>query len=220
MVVNALTGRSVPPGVGLAKRFGRKQLFTGIDVAVHRGERLALSGASGSGKTTLGGILLRVVTPDSGIVRHAPELTAGRVQKLYQDPALSFPARVPLGVALRDVVRRHRVDPRRVDRLLPALALPPALLDRRPGQVSGGELQRLAVLRALLLDPAVLFADEPTSRLDLLTQQETLACLIEQVERRGCALVLVTHDDPLAEAVATSRLTLGGAGSCERLLRA
>ena len=82
------------------------------------------------------------------------------------------------------------------------LRLSPTLLHRRPGQVFGGELQRLAVARALLLDHALVFADEPTSRPDLITQEEASACLVEQLERTGCALVLVTHDGELARAVA------------------
>jgi peptide/nickel transport system ATP-binding protein len=201
-------GEVLVQGTGLAKSFGRKEIFTGVDVTVCRGERLVLEGPSGSGKTTLGGVLLGLLPADAGQVRRSPALAGGRVQKLYQDPALSFPARVPLRVGLDDVVRRHRVDPRRVGELLPVLGLPTELLTRRPGQVSGGELQRLAVLRAMLLDPLLLLADEPTSRLDLVTQEETVACLMAQVERTGCALVLVTHDEALAEAVGTSRLAL------------
>ena len=81
------------------------------------------------------------------------------------------------------------------------MRLSPTLLHRRPGQVSGGELQRLAVARALRLDPALAFADEPTIRLDLITQEEITVCLVEQLERSGCALVLVTHDGALARAV-------------------
>ena len=76
-----------------------------------------------------------------------------------------------------------------------SLRLSPALLKRMPGQVSGGELQRLAIIRSMLLEPALVFADEPTSRLDLITQEETISSLMDQVERHGCALMLVTHDN-------------------------
>jgi peptide/nickel transport system ATP-binding protein len=90
-----------------------------------------------------------------------------------------------------------------------SLRLAPGLLERRPGQVSGGELQRLAIIRAMLLRPALVFADEPTSRLDLITQQETMSCLLDQVDSQGCALMLVTHDQSLADAVAHRRIQLG-----------
>lgn len=196
-------------GSGLAKAFGGKRLFSALDLTIRSGDRLALSGPSGSGKTTLGNVLLGLQRPDAGQVHHGEALAGGRLQKLYQDPALAFPARVALGVSLGDVVRRHRVDPARVDRLLAAVRLPASLLDRRPGQVSGGELQRLAIVRAMLLEPALIFADEPTSRLDLVTQEQTVRCLMEEVDRRDCAVVLVTHDEALATAVADQRLSLG-----------
>ncbi len=202
------TGEALAAGRGLTKRYGPKTLFDGLDVTVHQGERLALSGPSGSGKTTLGNVLLRLTRPDAGTVEHAASLAGGRVQKLYQDPTQAFPARVPIGLGLADVVRAHHRDPARLHELLHTLRLDPGLLERRPGQVSGGELQRIAVLRAALLDPVLLFADEPTSRLDLITQQETMACLLEQLGPAGCALVLVTHDRALADAVSDRHLAL------------
>lgn len=195
------TGLALIRGEGLAKAFGRQQLFAGLDIAIHPRERLALSGPSGSGKTTLGNVLLRLLPPDAGSIEHSPALQGGRLQKLYQDPALAFPSRVALRDSFGDLIRRHRLDAERLEELMAALRLRPELLARTPGQVSGGELQRLAIIRSMLLEPALVFADEPTSRLDLITQEETMACLMEQVERQGCALVLVTHDSTLASAV-------------------
>jgi peptide/nickel transport system ATP-binding protein len=197
-------------GTGLAKAFGDKTLFDGLDVTLRPGERVALTGPSGAGKTTLGNVLLRLLRPDAGTVEHDAALAGGRLQKLYQDPAQAFPAHVPLDPALGDVLRRHRRDPAELRSLLPALGLDPALLARRPGQVSGGELQRVAIARAVLLRPALLFADEPTSRLDLITQEETVRCLVEQIAEQDCALVLVTHDEALAGAVCDRRLRVDG----------
>ncbi|WP_052665070.1 ABC transporter ATP-binding protein [Nitriliruptor alkaliphilus] len=193
---------------GIGKRFGDTELFADLSLTVRAGERVAISGPSGSGKTTLGNVLARLLPPDTGEVRHAAALGGGRLQKLYQDPALAFPAQVSLGASMGDVVRRHRIDPRRTDALLEELHLPGSLLERRPGQVSGGELQRLAIIRAMLLEPAFLFADEPTSRLDLISQERTITALLEQVDAHGCALLIVTHDAGLAEAVAHRHLDL------------
>ena len=92
-----------------------------------------------------------------------------------------------------------------------SLRLAPELLHRRPGQISGGELQRIAIIRSMLLEPALVFADEPTSRLDLISQEETMRCLMEQVELLDCALVLVTHDDALSTAVTDRTIQLGAA---------
>ncbi len=195
-------------GERLAKSFGNQELFADLSVTIRAGERIGLSGPSGSGKTTLGNVLLRLLPPDTGSVRHAEALRGGRLQKLYQDPALSFPSRVRLRDAFGDVLRRHRLNPGRLEELMDSLRLGPALLLRTPGQVSGGELQRLAIIRAMLLDPALIFADEPSSRLDLITQEETMACLLDQTDRNGCALMLVTHDHALAAAVTDRRIHL------------
>ena len=116
---------------------------------------------------------------------------------------------MPLRAAFDDTLRRHRVDAARLRALLDALRLDRGLLERRPGGVSGGELQRLAIIRAMLLHPALLLADEPTSRLDLLTQEETLDSLMTQVEEQGTALLMVTHDGSLARAVADRTVALG-----------
>ncbi|WP_323794111.1 ATP-binding cassette domain-containing protein [Nocardioides sp.] len=193
--------------------YGSNRLFDSLSLDVGAGERLALTGPSGSGKTTLGNVLLRLQRPDGGSVRHADSLGPGRVQKLYQDPAASFPRHVTTGIAIADVLRRHRLDASRLDELVETMHLPPGVLSRRPGQVSGGELQRLALIRALLLRPLLLFADEPTSRLDLVTQQETVHCLMQQVDEAGCALILVTHDQVLAAAVAARTVAVGPASA-------
>lgn len=202
-------GAALVSGEGLTKTFGGHRLFSDLSLAVHRGERLSLRGPSGSGKTTLGNVLLRLLPPDAGYVNHAETLQGGRAQKLYQDPALAFASRVALRHSLGDVIRRHRLDPARLEELMTALRLAPALLTRRPGEVSGGELQRIAIIRSMLLKPALVFADEPTSRLDLITQEETINSLMDQVDRHQCALVLVTHDDALADAVSQRSILLG-----------
>jgi peptide/nickel transport system ATP-binding protein len=202
-------GEPLISGEGLAKAFTGQKLFSDLSVTIRAGERVTLSGPSGSGKTTLGSVLLRQLPPDTGYVRHADALRGGRLQKLYQDPAMAFPSRVLLRDSFGDVIRRHRLKPERLDKLMASLRLAPALLHRMPGQVSGGELQRLAIIRSMLLGPALVFADEPTSRLDLITQQETISCLMDQADRQECALVLVTHDDALANAVTHRRIPLG-----------
>ena len=211
-------GEPLISGKGLAKSFGGQQLFSDLSITIGTGERVSLSGPSGSGKTTLGNVLLRLLPPDTGHVHHAGSLRGGRLQKLYQDPATAFAARVPLRDSFGYVIRRHRLKPDRLDELMASLRLAPALLHRMPGQVSGGELQRLAIIRSMLLQPALVFADEPTSRLDLITQEETVSCLMDQLHRLGAALLLVTHDEALADAVTRRRIPLGlESGAAEEL---
>lgn len=201
-------GQCLIQGRKLGKRFGHRLLFEQLDIHIHAGERLAIQGGSGSGKTTLGNILLGLIAPDHGEVLRAPGLPRQGLQKLYQDPAAAFAPRLSLGQALRDLIRLHRLDGRELGPLLTRLRLSPSLLERLPGQVSGGELQRIALARLLLLKPAVIFADEPTSRLDPLTQQQTLTLLADTAETHGCALVLVTHDPDIATRLTSTQLQM------------
>lgn len=195
----------------IAKSYGGNALFDDLSLEIRAGERWALTGPSGAGKTTLGNALLRLTPVDRGTVVLGRSTAGGRVQKLYQDPALSFPRRVPLATAMRDVARRHGVDQGRVDHLLEQVGLMPAILRRRPDQVSGGELQRIAIVRAMLPRPVLIFADEATSRLDLATQATTTDSLMTEVTEHGCALLLVTHDRELAAAVTDREVRLESA---------
>ncbi|KAA1426061.1 ABC transporter ATP-binding protein [Nocardioides antri] len=209
-------GPPLVTATGLAKAYGDQPLFEDLSLTIRAGERWAVSGPSGVGKTTLGNVLVGLVRPDRGLVDHAPALRDGRIQKLYQDPASSFPPRVSLGTALADVLGRHHVPPERLRSLLAAVGLTEDLLERRPGQVSGGELQRLAIIRAMLPGPALVVADEATSRLDLVTQETTTDCLMTGLADRDCALLWVTHDRDLADAVADQLLDLGLRGAAPR----
>ena len=201
-------GGTVLTADGLSKRFGNHQLFTNLDIKIASGERVALIGPSGSGKTTLGGILLGLVPPDSGSVSRQRDVPTWKHQKLYQDPIAAFAPRISLRTSLRDVVSRHGLRWAEVEDWMERLRLGASLLDRLPDQVSSGELQRIALIRVLLLRPVLLVADEPTSRLDPITQQETIDLLAECLADLGCALVLVTHDPAIAGNIASRVLTL------------
>ncbi|HDL2973255.1 TPA: ATP-binding cassette domain-containing protein, partial [Mannheimia haemolytica] len=122
-----------------------------------------------------------------------------QVLKLYQDPPEAFAPNVSLKTLLDDVINKHQLDRLPIPSLLQQLSLNPEILQRNAENVSGGELQRVAILRALLLEPVLLFADEVTSRLDPITQQETIELLINQCRARNCSLILVSHDPYLIE---------------------
>lgn len=208
--------RSPGPGAGEAllqanavgHRRHERWLFRDVSLRLHAGDRLALLGESGSGKTTLGQVLLGLATPREGHVRRRADLGPQQVQKLYQDPLASFAPTLTLHEALHAVARRHGQPPQAPATLVQQLGLAPALLRRKPREVSGGELQRIALARALLTRPRVLFADEPTSRLDPLSQQHTLEALDAALRAQDAALMLVTHDEDLAQAVAPRTLRL------------
>ena len=186
-------------GHGLRKAYGERVLFDQLDVQLAQGEILAISGPSGCGKTTLGNILLGVIQADTGRVQRI-DMPTQKFQKLYQDPPAAFAPQRKMGDALNDVIALHNLDAQRVEPLLNELRLHRGLLDRLPAQVSGGELQRIALLRLLLLSPAFIFADEPTSRLDVITQHETMKLLARSAQEHDCAILLVSHDADLARA--------------------
>ncbi|TDY96724.1 UNVERIFIED_ORG: peptide/nickel transport system ATP-binding protein [Herbaspirillum seropedicae] len=195
----------------VAKTFGQQALFSDVSARIHAGEIVAISGPSGAGKTTFGNIVLGLLPPDAGQVTRAPGLALTAFQKIYQDPAAAFAPAVTLRQSLRDLVRLLGLDWQRLEALLARMRVSPALLERLPRQVSGGELQRIALARVLLMQPALIFADEPTSRLDPLTQQEVIALLVEEARQAGSAVLLVTHDADIVRCVADRRLHLGPA---------
>ncbi|MGF1553800.1 MAG: ATP-binding cassette domain-containing protein, partial [Paracoccaceae bacterium] len=174
-------------------------LLDDIGFALGEGGRRALAGPSGLGKTSLLDTLAGLIAPAAGrVVRHGRARAPFAIQKIYQDPPAAFAARVPLAAGLRDLERRHRLPPGRLSGLLDRLGIAPEMLARRPDAVSGGELQRIALARALALAPAVLLADEPTSRLDPVTRRQVMAVLGEAGAQAGTAERLLTpppHND-------------------------
>ena len=203
------SGPAVVSAHGLTVGRGGRTLIDRVDLDLRAGRIFGVTGPSGCGKSTLGDVLLGLVPPLAGEVRRDGGLPATAFQKLYQDPVAAFPRRLRLGRTLADVARRHGAGAGRIDALLERLGLDPVLLERLPDAVSGGELQRLALLRLLLVRPRFIFADEPTSRLDPITQAQVIQLLCETVEQDGCAVMLVSHDAMLIRNTADERLALG-----------
>jgi peptide/nickel transport system ATP-binding protein len=196
---------------GLTKSYDGRVLFSGIGLTVGRGERLAIAGPSGAGKSTFGNVLLGLRKPDAGTIACAAGLKPVAFQKLYQDPIAAFPPAASLRQILDDLVRLHRLNWADAVRMMETLRLDPRLLDRLPSQISSGELQRFAVVRVLLLKPALIFADEPTSRLDPIGQKQTFDLLLQAAASTGCALLVVTHNPDIARATGGRILRIGEA---------
>jgi peptide/nickel transport system ATP-binding protein len=193
----------------IGKTRGGKRLFDGLDVTVLPGEIVGITGDSGCGKSTLGDILLGLLPPDAGTVTRAAGHAPHKFLKLYQDPPAAFAPGIPLGRLFRDLMKLHAVEEKKLAELLVQLKLNARLLERPVAEVSGGELQRLAIARALLLEPVFLFADEPVSRLDPVTAREIVMLLVDVVARYDCALLLVSHDPELVGKVCHTTLRIG-----------
>lgn len=183
-------------------------LHASIDFSLPVNGRMALAGPSGKGKTTFLDTLAGLLKPVSGSVVHEQQLSATDIQKIYQDPPSAFAPHVSLKKSLVDVARLHKVAWLEVESLLEKLGVSTSLLDRIPAAVSGGELQRIAIARALLVKPKLLLADEPTSRLDPITQQQTMKILNDATQESQTAVFLVTHDTVMADKWASKTLTL------------
>jgi peptide/nickel transport system ATP-binding protein len=197
------TGNGAPllRAQALGHYLGGRWLFRGLDLEVHAGSSTALLGSSGSGKSTLGNLLLGLRRPTEGAVVRSAGLAPQALQKLYQDPLATFAPTQQLREALIDVAKQHGQAWPAVQALLERFHLSPGLMERLPHQLSGGQLQRVAIARMLLVRPRFVFADEPTSRLDAVSQQRTAEVLLQAVRDLGAALWLVTHDADLAQAM-------------------
>jgi putative ABC transport system ATP-binding protein len=191
--------------------FGQTQALRGASLELVRGEVLALMGPSGSGKSTLLHCLAGILSPDSGTVHvlgepieglpesRRSELRLSRMGFILQNgdliPELTLAENVALPLQLLGTP--HREAFAKAAEMLESVGLGHAG-DRRTGEVSGGEAQRAAVARALVHDPAIVFADEPTGALDTLAGEQVLELLLSASRQHGASVLLVTHDHRIA----------------------
>ncbi|TFD71082.1 ABC transporter ATP-binding protein [Cryobacterium sp. Hb1] len=192
---------------GLRKSFGTTDALRGIDLDIHRGEVIAVMGPSGSGKSSLLHCLAGVLVPDGGTVivdgitvsalnearRSALRLTEfGFVFQFGQLlPDLTAVDNITIPLLLGGMRRRQAL--KEAHGWLDRLGLETAAA-KLPGELSGGEAQRIAIARALVAHPSVLFADEPTGSLDSLAAENVLTAMLELVRQAGTTLVMITHD--------------------------
>lgn len=210
-----LPGEVIMRARGLEMSFGETHALRGVDLDVAAGEVLAVTGPSGSGKSTLLHVMAGVLVPDAGRVDYhggdvSQDITAldeaarsrlrlkefGFIFQFGQLlPDLSALDNVTIPLLLAGTARRKALAQAR--ETLGELGLSEHL-DKRPTQLSGGQAQRAAVARALVTNPRLLFADEPTGSLDSLAAERTMEVLLGSVRSRGAGLVIITHDARVA----------------------
>lgn len=200
----------------LTKSYGSTRALAGVDLAITRGESVAIMGASGSGKTTLLHVLAGIIAPDTGSVTFHPavggaiELTGlsesvrsrlrrERLGFVFQQgllvPELTAVENVALASMINGVKRAEAVQ--HAASWLAALGLA-GMEDRRIGELSGGQAQRVAIARAQATGADLVFADEPTGALDSQTSREVMDALLWSTTGQGRTLVVVTHDEEVA----------------------
>lgn len=187
----------------------RRQVLSNISFQLGRGESLAIVGRSGSGKTTVANAVLGLIPCQSGAVlldgkpvcgSHTRATLARRIQLVSQNPQTSFDPDLTLAQSLKEVLCIHRLLPKgmaleeKVEPLLADVGLQKANLNKPPRHFSGGELQRLSLVRALLPAPQVLIFDEADSMLDTAIRLELFDLLNGMRRKYALSYLYITHD--------------------------
>ncbi|WP_432876784.1 oligopeptide/dipeptide ABC transporter ATP-binding protein [Kribbella sp. CA-245084] len=193
--------------------FGRREFVHSVDdvtLSLAGGQSLGIVGESGSGKSTLARIMLGLQAPDSGRVdvagvqvtrlkRKDDKAFRRKAQIVFQDPHSVMDPRMTIRHSLVAVLAQHQIGDgeereARAVQVLREVGLEPEYLDRYPSDCSGGQLQRVVIARALLLEPTVLVCDEPTSALDASVQAKVLNLIGQLRRERELTMVLISHD--------------------------
>lgn len=197
---------------GITKSFGALQVLKGIDLTIGKGEIVTIVGPSGAGKTTLLQIIGTLDQPDSGSltingtdVSRLNEKALSAFRNKNIGFVFQFHQLLPEFTALENVMIPALIGgTRRSDALAKAKKILDDLrlsdrMEHKPAELSGGEKQRVAVARALINDPAVILADEPSGSLDSQNKEELHALFFDLRKRLGQTFIIVTHDETLAQ---------------------
>ena len=197
---------------GVTKSFGELEVLKGIDLTIYKGEVVSIVGPSGAGKTTLLQIMGTLDRADSGSVTiHGIEVNRLKEKELsaFRNKQIGFVFQfhqlLPEFTALENVMlpaliagMKHGESMRKAKGILDLLGLADRA-EHKPSELSGGEKQRVAVARALMNDPAVIFADEPSGSLDSHNKEELHSLFFDLRDKLGQTFVIVTHDEGLAQ---------------------
>lgn len=160
-------------------------LYENFSLTLNRGEIISIVGESGAGKSTLFELIIGEQKPFSGTIKKE------KIAQVFQDPYSSFH---PSYNILNQIEEVASLSDLKI--YLEKLNLEAYLLEKKPHELSGGQLQRCSILRALLMKPDIILADEPTSALDNVVQLDVMKLLVQFLDRVG--ILLITHDEELA----------------------
>jgi peptide/nickel transport system ATP-binding protein len=199
----------------LSKRFGSFLAVDSVNITIEGGETLALVGESGSGKTTLAKLIMGLIEPSQGEVYLEDSLVSNRgkdfyqqAQMVFQNPGESLSHRLSVLELVREPLDVQGIGTMgerdgQVRQVLREVELPDtgSFLNEYPHHLSGGEMQRVSIARALVLDPRLLIADEPVAFLDSSLQAKILRLFLDLQEKRGLSLLFITHDIAVARKI-------------------
>lgn len=198
------------------KSFGSQTVLQNVSLNIPAGSIIGVSGASGIGKSTLAKILCGVTAPDAGAVFLDGKLLVSQkeaydrkrglaIQMVYQQPYATLDPLQKIGAGLRELISYYRLAENRraaeklIADILAQMQLSTKILAHLPRQISGGEAQRVALARCLLLSPKLLILDEATSMLDVSTQANLLALVKAQMVSGGGSVLFISHDRALTD---------------------
>lgn len=168
-----------------------KLIYKDFSLVLNKKQLISIVGSSGSGKSTLFELISGNLKPLKGSIK------TKRISSIYQDPYSSFHPSYTILTQIKDVVDLKKKDfNEKIDNYCKELSLSKEFLDKKPHELSGGQLQRCSILRALLMKPELLLVDEPTSALDNIIAYEVMKLLVKYLD--SCAILLITHDMSLA----------------------
>lgn len=191
---------------------GRKVIAAkDVNIEIAAGETVGLFGASGSGKSTVGEMVSGLIKPNSGNIYYEEQLikypfkgiVRKEIQILFQHPEVSFNPELPLIQSMEEPYKLYNL-PYSKEILINDIerfGLHEEHLYRRPSELSGGELQRAALTRILLLEPKLIVLDEPTSMLDVITQAQIIEMLKQYQNESGASFLFISHSKTLTELI-------------------
>ena len=182
-----------------------------VTFSIRKGETLGLVGESGCGKSTLSKTLIRLYKPDDGKImfdqygdlalKEGAALTKARrdIQMVYQDPYSSLNPKMSIRQMFYEILSVHHICPKeefekKTIEILDMVGMPSYALDRYPSAFSGGQRQRIGIARALILNPALLIADEPVSALDMSIQAQIINLLMDLKAKLNLTMLFISHD--------------------------
>ena len=203
-----------------------KTIIDGVSFSVDAGDYISIVGPSGSGKSTLLKLCSDLISPTSGEITYegqdirtiTPEIYRQSVGYCFQRPYL-FAKTVRRNILFPYDIRNMKPDMARIEHLFNLLQMPMDYFDRRNDELSGGEMQRICLIRSLIFEPKILLLDEVTSALDA---KNTIVVegLIEELHKRGVTIVSITHNEDQSLRHANRRITIvDGAIQQEEVLR-